>query len=85
MVYGIASFPLGFLPFLFYCIFNNYYDVLPLELSIYAHFFAWASVGVTFLLNQFVFDDDFFRKLFKYSVIISIAGVYVGYWVGLAF
>ena len=52
--------------------------------GVYAHIFAWTPVGVTFVINQYFYDDDFFRKLFKYAVIISIGGVYVGYWVGLA-
>ena len=76
---------IGSVPFMTWLIFNNVYDVLPLELSIYSHLFTWTPVFATFIINQFFFDDAFFRALFRYSVVISVAGVFVGQWVGLAF
>ena len=54
-------------------------------MSIYVNLFSWIPVSVTFILNQYYFDDAFFRMLFKYSMIISVAGVFVGYWVGIVF
>jgi hypothetical protein len=83
--YGLLAMIFGTLPFCMWLIFNNMYDVLPLELSIYSHLFTWTPVFVTFIINQFYFDDAFFRGLFRYSVMISIAGVFVGQWMGLAF
>lgn len=83
--YGMFSLMLGSMPFIAWCIFNFMYDVLPLELTIYSHLFTWTPVFMTFIINQFFFDDAFFRGLFRYSVMMSIAGVFVGQWMGITF
>ena len=83
--YGYDSLGFGIGPFLAWGLFNFFYDVLPLEMMIYANLFAWTPVYVCFIINQYYFDDAFFRMLFRYSVIISVIGVYVGYWIGITF